>query len=164
MDIESLFDRQFNRIYRTARMYLGNVQDAEDAVQAVLLKCIEKQMEFEDVNHENAWFLTVTRNYCKDVLKTTWKKSVDLGEYPDDFEEEESDYGLMEHIMKLSEKYREVLYLYYYEELSIREISKLLKRGESTIQTQLATARKKLKIDLEKGDGYYGRKADQRSI
>ena len=62
------------------------------------------------------------------------------------------------HMMKLPVKYREVLYLYYYEAYSVGEMSKMLDRKESTIQTQLATARKKLKIELEKEGFIYAGK------
>ena len=65
-------------------------------------------------------------------------------------EELEEDSLLLDKIMELPVKYREVLYLYYYEEYSIREISELLSRKESTIQTQLAAARQKLKNILGK--------------
>lgn len=60
--------------------------------------------------------------------------------------------NLFDVITTLPEKYREVLYLYYYEEYSIREISKLNGRKESTIQSRLAAARQKLKKILEKGE------------
>ena len=62
------------------------------------------------------------------------------------------------HTMNLSVKYREVLYLYYYEGYSVGEMSQMLDRKESTIQTQLATARKKLKIELEKEGFIYAGK------
>lgn len=74
-----------------------------------------------------------------------------MGNIPDkNYEEKDEVSLLLDKIMELPVKYREVLYLYYYEEYSIREISKLLSRKESTIQTQLAEARKKLKNILGK--------------
>ena len=62
----------------------------------------------------------------------------------------ETDSELIKQIMKLSPKYREVLYLFYYEEYKIKEIGQILHRKESTVQTQLSTARKKLKEMIEK--------------
>jgi RNA polymerase sigma-70 factor (ECF subfamily) len=131
-------------------LYLRNAADAEDAVQNVFLKYIEKGISFESENHENAWFITVTRNYCKDVLKAFWKKRVDLGEVPESADAEKKPDELLSWIWELPAKYREVLYLYYYEEYSIREMSALLHRKESTIQTQLAAARKRLRANLER--------------
>jgi len=145
MELKDIFERQHKRVYRIAMLMLNNVSDAEDAVQNVFLKYIEKGSSFEDIEHEKAWFITVTRNYCKDQLKNFWKRNVDMGDIPEQIQGEEQDNELLEHIMKLPDKYKEVIYLLYYEDYSIREMSKILDRKESTIQTQLKTARDKLK-------------------
>ena len=145
MEIQQIFERQHKRVYRIAMMMLQNSADAEDAVQNVFLKFVEKGQKFNDEEHENAWFITVTRNYCKDQLKNFWRRNVDMGDIPEQYSEEESDNGLLECIMKLPDKYKEVIYLFYYEEYSIKEISGILQRKESTIQTQLSAARAKLK-------------------
>ena len=145
MELKDIFERQHKRVYRIAMLMLNNVSDAEDAVQNVFLKYIEKGSSFEDIEHEKAWFITVTRNYCKDQLKNFWKRNVDMGDIPEQIQEEEQDNELLEHIMKLPDKYKEVIYLFYYEDYSIKEMSKILDRKESTIQTQLSTARYKLK-------------------
>jgi RNA polymerase sigma-70 factor (ECF subfamily) len=91
----------------------------------------------------------VTRNHCKDVLKAFWRRKVDFGELPEIVGAEQAHSSLYAQIAQLPAKYREVLYLYYYEEYSIREMSALLHRKESTIQTQLAAARKRLRKKLE---------------
>lgn len=143
-------------------VYLKNTSDAEDVVQHIFLKCMEKEMYFQDENHETAWFLTVTRNYCKDILKSFWRRHVDVGDLPELYTKEDTENELTEYILRLPVKYREVLYLYYYEDYSVRELSGILKRKESTIQTQLATARKKLKLELEREGVPYGQKADER--
>ncbi|MBO5424874.1 MAG: sigma-70 family RNA polymerase sigma factor [Lachnospiraceae bacterium] len=145
MELKDIFERQHKRVYRIAMLMLNNVSDAEDAVQNVFLKYIEKGSSFEDIEHEKAWFITVTRNYCKDQLKNFWKRNVDMGDIPEQIQEEEQDNELLEHIMKLPDKYKEVIYLFYYEDYSIKDMSKILDRKESTIQTQLKTARDKLK-------------------
>ena len=157
MDLKEVYERQNRRVYRLAMLYLKNVQDAEDAVQNIFLKFIEKRVVFENEAHETAWFIAVTKNYCKDVLKAFWRKKVDLGDIPEISSSEKEGKALLMKIWKLPAKYREVLYLYYYEEYSIREISALLQRKESTIQTQLATARKKLKVEMEEEARAYGR-------
>lgn len=158
MKLKEVYERQNRRVYRLAMLYLKNVQDAEDAVQNIFLKYIQKEVEFESEDHENAWFIIVTKNYCKDVLKAFWRRNVDLGDIPEVGSSEEETKLLLMQIWKLPEKYREVLYLYYYEGYSIREMSSLLQRKESTIQTQLATARKKLKVEIEREDFAYGQK------
>jgi RNA polymerase sigma-70 factor (ECF subfamily) len=150
MNLRELFERQNKRVYRVAMLYLKNEADAEDAVQNVFLKYMKKGIVFESEGHENAWFIIVTRNYCKDVLKAFWRKKVDLGEIPEQVETERETGFLLSHIQELPQKYREVLYLYYYEEYSIRDMSVILHRKESTIQTQLAAARKRLQVILER--------------
>jgi len=70
-------------------------------------------------------------------------------------ENEEKDGEVLEYIKKLPDKYREVIYLYYYEEYSVKEIANILERKESTIQTQLSAAREKLKkILMKEGKAY----------
>ena len=160
MEYSKVYERQLDRVYRTALLYLQSVDDAEDAVQGVFLRFLEKTPVFSDEEHEKAWFLTVTRNYCKDVQKSFWRRNVNLGTLPDQTAEEEPDQVILETVMALQTKYREVVYLYYYEGYSIAEISKMLHRKQSTIQTQLATARAKLKIELERGGIVHGRKKD----
>ncbi|MBP3621534.1 MAG: RNA polymerase sigma factor [Lachnospiraceae bacterium] len=154
MELKDIFERQHKRVYRIAMLMLNNVSDAEDAVQNVFLKYIEKGSSFEDIEHEKAWFITVTRNYCKDQLKNFWKRNVDMGDIPEQIQEEEQDNELLEHIMKLPDKYKEVIYLFYYEDYSIKEMSKILDRKESTIQTQLKTARDKLKKVIQEVSYY----------
>lgn len=148
-----IYNRQADRIYRIAMMYLKKPSDAEDAVQSVFLKYMEKNIDFYNENVEKAWFITVTRNYCKDIIKSSWKSKVTLGEIPEipEIPAQNREEGVLKDIiLSLPPKYKEVIYLYYYEEYSVRDISAILSRKESTIQTQLATARKKIKQNLEK--------------
>ncbi len=159
MDIRAIYDRQYKRVYRVAMLYLKNTSDAEDVVQNVFIKYIERPVSFEDMEHEKAWFITVTRNKCKDVLKNFWRKNVDFTPIPEVAEVETDGLDLSPYIMKLSPKYREVLYLYYYEEYPIKEMSQILRRNASTIQTQLAGARNKLKqLLVEEGVAGYEEK------
>lgn len=148
--VKEIYDREYQRVYCIAMIYLRNIHDAQDAVQNVFIKLLEYPKFFEDEEQEKAWFITVTKNYCKDILKSSWKRKIDLGEIPDMANEEKEIYDVMTDMMKLPAKYREVLYLYYYEGYSVKDMSEMLDRKESTLQTQLATARKKLKVELEK--------------
>lgn len=70
-----IYERQLERVYRLSLIYLKNVPDAEDAVQNIFLKMLEKEPVFQDENHETAWFVRVTRNYCRDVLRSFWKRN-----------------------------------------------------------------------------------------
>lgn len=152
---QEMYVRQAGMVYRICFLYLKNKADTEDAVQNIFLKAWEKGKEFMDENHEKAWFITVARNYCKDELKSHWKKKrVDWEDIENQkaqeisgFEGEES--PVLAGIMELEVMYRELLYLYYFEGYAIKEMADILKRKESTIQSQLASARKKLKKILQ---------------
>lgn len=158
MDIHAIYQRQYARVYRIGLLYMKNTSDAEDVVQSVFVKYIEKPEQFRDLEHEKAWFITVTRNRCKDMLKNFWRNRVELGELPERMNQESEEIDLLPYIFQLAPKYREVLYLYYYEGYSTEDMAKLLKRNTSTIRTQMANARNKLKKILEQeGVSEYGR-------
>ena len=152
-DFQALYNRQVNRVYRLALVMLGSQSDAEDMVQMVFLKVWEKKISFRDTDHETAWILTATKNQCKDVLKSYERKHCGtLEEMPEPGIASENH---MENVVwlaleSLEPKYRILLYLYYYEGYSIRELTAILKRKESTLQTQLAAGRRKLKEELKK--------------
>ena len=139
-----------NTVYRTALHALGSPQDADDAVQEVFLRLFRYQQPFESEEHLRRWLLRVTVNYCRDVLKSPWRKRrTSLEELPETpvFDRPEQ-ASLYREVMALPENDRTVLNLFYYEELSVREIGELLGVGDSTVTTRLARARKRLKKRL----------------
>ena len=151
-EFREFYDRQVKRVYRLAMVMMGNISDAEDVTQTVFLKAWEKKPDFRDADHEIAWILTTTRNQCKDIHKSFYRrKRADLENAPKPQVtlETQMDSEIWEALQSLAEKYRMVLYLYYYEGYSVRELSVILRRRESTLQTQLATGRKQMKSLLE---------------
>ena len=151
-EFREFYDRQVKRVYRLAMVLMGNISDAEDVTQTVFLKAWEKKPDFRDADHEIAWILTTTRNQCKDIHKSFYRrKRADLENAPEPQVtlETQMDSEIWEALQSLAEKYRMVLYLYYYEGYSVRELSVILSRRESTLQTQLATGRKQMKSLLE---------------
>ena len=139
-----------NTVYRTALHALGSPQDADDAVQEVFLRLFRYKAPFESEEHLRRWLLRVTVNCCRDVLKSPWRRRrVSWEEVPETpvFDRPEQ-AALYREVMALPEKYRTVLNLFYYEELGVREIGKLLGVGESTVTTRLARARRRLKERL----------------
>lgn len=151
-EFREFYDRQVKRVYRLAMVLMGNISDAEDVTQTVFLKAWEKKPDFRDADHEIAWILTTTRNQCKDIHKSFYRrKRDDLENAPEPQVtlETQMDSEIWEALQSLAEKYRMVLYLYYYEGYSVRELSVILRRRESTLQTQLATGRKQIKSLLE---------------
>ena len=143
-------ERYNDMVFRTALHVLGTPQDADDAVQEVFLRLLRYGGNFDGEEHLRRWLLRVTVNHCRDVLKSPWRRRrVPWEELPETpvFDRPEQ-AALYREVMALPEKYRTVLNLFYYEELSVREIGKLLDLGDSTVTTRLARARRRLKERL----------------
>lgn len=145
--IETIVETHSNSMLKAAYALLKNRDDAEDVVQEAFIKMIEKQPHFTDDEHTKAWLLRVTINLSKNSLKASWRKNKSVTEAYS-YAEKESDEVLF-CVMKLEEKYRTVIHLYYYEGYSIKEIASILKLPSATVGTRLKRGRTKLKIMLE---------------
>ncbi len=150
-EIIEIYNRNVNTIYKICLMYLKNIPDAEDAVQNIFLNLLHGNYRFENLNHEKSWLILTAQNHCKNILKHWWrKKRIDIDNIPEPSYGEDSPYSnVWNQILLLPNKYKIVIYLYYYEGYSTEEISKILNIKSSTIRTQLSVARKKLKIILK---------------
>lgn len=143
-----IVEKYSDMIFRIAYQYLFNNYDAEDIVQEVLVKLLTKKVIFKDEEHVKSWLIRVTINQCLDYKKTLAKRSVvpiENMEIP--FEQKEE--GILEELQLLKEDERNILYLYYYEGYKIKEIAKILKQKQNTINSKLTRARKKLKEIME---------------
>lgn len=147
--IRNIIDQYGDMVYRICLVYLKNKTNAEDAFQDVFIKIIEKAPNFVSEEHQKAWIITVTSNHCKNLLKKD-KRNITLL-----FDENilsnnttNDEQELLPIILNLPLDYRNVLYLYYYEGYSTKEISKLLNKKDATIRTWLKRARESLKIEL----------------
>ncbi|MGN1350691.1 MAG: sigma-70 family RNA polymerase sigma factor [Anaerovoracaceae bacterium] len=150
--IEAQVDAYGDMILRLSYTYLNNSADAEDAVQEVFLKIVEKMPVFQDETHEKAWIVRTTINICKNKRKLFWRKNVgSLDEAPETAvtDQYSADSEVLQAVLHLPEKYRTVIYLYYYEEYSTREIADLTGKKESTVRSLMKRAREKLKAVLK---------------
>lgn len=150
-ELAEMYQRNVNRVYKLCYIYLKNIADTEDAVQSIFLKLLQSNIYFNDYEHEKAWFIITTKNYCKDILKSWWKRQrVHFESLPDIASKVEDKQGIeiISKLLALPEKYRVILHLYYLEDYSVKEIATLLERNESTIRSQLKRGREKLKIDM----------------
>lgn len=151
--INYIYDTYSNTILKISYTYLKSTQLSEDILQEVILKIIKKKIKIEDKTKEKYWIIRVTINMCKDYLKSSWyRKNVELDENLSYLPKEQNE--LLTEVLKLPEKYKTVIYLYYYEEYSIKEISKILKSNESTIGTRLSRGKSILEDKL-KGEWDY---------
>lgn len=155
-DIRMAMDCHADMVKRISFMHLKNDADVEDVFQKVYLKYALYQGTFKTAEHEKAWFIRVTINCCKDLLKSWFRQRVrsieEINEISVELKEEQNE--VLEAIRNLPEKYRNVIYLFYYEGYSAVEIAKFMNKKENTIYTWLSRAKEELRQQL--GGGYSG--------
>ncbi|KAI4443339.1 MAG: sigma-70 family RNA polymerase sigma factor [Ruminococcus sp.] len=137
-------------VRRICMLHLKSDSDTEDIFQTVFLKYVLYSGAFENEEHEKAWLIRVTLNACKDFMKSFFRsRTVPLDEIEEltaDVPEDHSD--VLEAVLSLPVKYKTVVYLYFYEQYSAVEISKLLEKNVNTVYTLLARAKTMLKERL----------------
>lgn len=118
-------EKYSDTLIRISFSYMKNMSDAEDLVQDVFLKLMQKKPSFENDEHEKAWLIRVTINLCKNRLKTTWfRKTVPLNEHIFNFTPKENE--VMSAVLELPAKFRSITLLFYFEEYSIADIAAIL--------------------------------------
>ncbi len=160
-DSEKLLKEYSNMIYRIESGYFNSKDDIEDIAQEVYVKYmnyVEENGEFDDLGYERNWIIRVTINLCNNEVKSARKKyNVPLKDEPLYCYDIDTKADLERAINKLKEKYRIVFELFYFEDLKISEISKLLKITESSVKTRLKRAKAKLEKILKSGGEYSAR-------
>ncbi|HJB49528.1 MAG: sigma-70 family RNA polymerase sigma factor [Clostridium sp.] len=127
-------------LLRVAYSQLNNRAEAEDTVQEVLLKYMEKAPIFQSEEHEKAWLLRVTVNHCKNHLASAWfRKRADLDEGIPALDNAELE--VVSAVAALPAKYRAVVHLYYFEGYSTKEIAEILHSRPNTVSSRLSRAR-----------------------
>ena len=141
-------------VYRLAFSHTGSRQDADDIYQEVFLRLVRRPNVFEDEEHLRAWLIRVTVNCCNSLWRSPWKRrTVPLSQVEETAAADEPELtGLTETLQRLSPKDRTVIHLFYYEDLPVAQISRLLGERESTIRSRLTRARQRLKLLLEGGE------------
>ena len=152
--ISDLLDKYSDMVLRIAYTNLKNRADAEDIVQDVFLRIIDKKPSFNDESHEKSWLIRATINMCKNKVNMFWNKNKcsidDVQEFAVS-DKYNTDTSVFQAVMALGEKYRVVVYMYYYEGYSTPEIADVIGKNETTIRSLLHRARNKLK-DMLKED------------
>ena len=156
-DVSAAIERHADTVRRLCLIRLKNEADTEDIFQNVFLKYALSCVDFESAEHEKAWFIRVTINACKDLLKSFFRScTVPLEELLEQPAQVPRDYtDVLEAVLTLPQKYRDVVYLYYYEGYGAEEIGQLLRKSVNTVYTWLTRARKLLREKLG-GDWYEG--------
>ncbi len=156
MTIEQIIDAYGDGVLRLCLLYLGDRQLAEDAFQITMTKAWKQLHTFRGESGVKTWISRIAANTCRDTLRSGWFRLLRRSEpeerlfaaaAPDDSQARE----LRSLVLALPGKYREVIVLYYYEDMKVREIAQLLGMPAASVGTRLQRARAMLKIELEGG-------------
>ena len=149
-------------VYRLALTKTKSTHDADDIFQEVFLKLVMRERPFETEEHRKAWLIRVTVNCCNSHFIAPWRKNVSsmedvlLEQIPDEDESPELWGGgedVYAKVLQLPEQMREVILLFYYEDMSVREIAEAIGTSEVNVKKRLSRARQRLKLDLEEASG-----------
>ncbi len=166
---EQVMEFYMPMVYRIAFSRLGNRDDAEDITQEVFLRYFKADLTYESEEHRKAWLIRCTVNCTKTLLTSAWfrHRASDAGlenmceeETESGFADLTADYtdrierksAVMDAVMQLPQKYRTVIHLFYFEDMSVAEIAGALGDKESTIKSRLSRARDMLRPMLKEVD------------
>ena len=146
-----MYQEHCQTVYRVAFTYMKNSYDAEDAVQETFARLIRSRERFRSREKEKAWLIVTVSNVCKDMLRRHYRSDRALEDYqylaapPHEIDE------TMEAILRLPEKYKTAVYLFYYEGYTAREIARMLGEKPNTVSSRIGRARLLLKTMLGGG-------------
>lgn len=154
-EVGRAIDLYADTVRKICMVHLKNDSDTEDIFQNVFLKYALSSVAFESKEHEKAWIIRVTINACKDLIKSFFRsRTVPLEELVNEAVMPESEHReVLEAVLALPDKYKNIVYLHYYEGYSAVEIGRMVGKNVNTVYTLLNRSRKMLKEKLE-ADGY----------
>ncbi|MBR3235664.1 MAG: RNA polymerase sigma factor [Atopobiaceae bacterium] len=149
-DIEQIFRRHVKTVYRVCYSFMGSAADAEDATQATFMKLIDHPRTFESEQHEKAWLIVCASNLCRDLLKSASRTRVTAmpEQEPADTRQTGPIDETLDAVLRLPDKYKDVVYLHYYEGYKTEEIAQITGEKPSTVRNRLRDARALLKKAL----------------
>lgn len=149
-EVNRAIDLYSDTIRRICMLHLKNTADTEDIFQTVFLKYALSDICFENHEHEKAWLIRVTMNACKDLLKSFWKHTIALDEIIEQPSNISPDHKeVLEAVLSLPARYRDVVYLHFYEGYTAPEISQILHKNVNTVYTLLNRSKQMLQKKLE---------------
>lgn len=157
--MQDLIDEHYEMLRKLAFTYVKDTAIAQDIVQDVCVKIIEKGDQFRGESTYKTYLMKMTINRCHDYLRSwSYRNQLLTNHFTYLFTKTSPEMKIIEknektrlaiHIFKLKPKYREVIVLYYYEDFSVKEIAELLSCSENTVKTRLSRARHQLKERIE---------------
>ena len=155
VDFEKSIERYSDMVYRIAVTITKNEEDAKDVFQETFLRLVRNHEKIVSEEHLKAWLIRVVSNCAKTTVSSSWNRNTQgLEKEKEVCEEayEPEENHLLTELQKMPRKYSVVLYLYYYEGYSIKEIGKLLEKNENTVKTLMSRGRELLREKLEGGE------------
>lgn len=149
LNVENFVKKYADLVYRVAFTILKNKENTEDVFQDVFMKLCTGNISFFSEEHEKAWIIKVTKNQCLDFLKRSGNKPKEELDENIVGETQNDNSYILDEVMKLPEKFRIVIYLFYFEGYKINEITSILDENESTLKSRLVKARELLKERLK---------------
>lgn len=156
---EQLVECYQQPLLRMCCLYLRDAALAEDAVQETFVKAYRSMSSFRGECSEKTWLMRIAMNTCCDLRRSNWFRMIDrrctldmLPEASEPFQPEEE--ALVEEVMQLPHKLRQVILLYYYQDMSVNEIADSLKISQSSVSGRLKRARSKLRTLLERRENH----------
>ena len=144
-----LAEKYADTVFRVAFSYLKSREDADDVTQEVFIKLYSVDTEFESEEHIRNWLIRVTINQCRKQFRSPWRRLENIDDYAATLSfEDDNDRDLFRAVMELEQKYRSVIFLYYYIGYSTAEIADILRIPVNTVSTRLSRARARLRTML----------------
>lgn len=158
IDYEYVMEKYADMVYRIAITITGSPEDARDAFQETFLRLVKNKDKIHDEEHLKAWLIRVVSNCSKSIITNPWNKHTQgLDETNVQAVTVENSDFLLQEIKNLPSNYAIPLYLFYYEDCSLKEIESILGKNVNTVKTLLRRGRNALKKRLEKGEFDYVR-------
>jgi len=163
-DVMAALASYADTVRRVCYLYLKHREDVEDVFQDVFIKYMQRTEPFAKAEHEKAWIIRVTINCCKDLVGSFWRNRVlPLNEDQLSVTPVES-RGLMEAVLRLPEKERTAIYLFYYEGYAATEIAAMTKQKVNTVYSHLHRAKSRLRGYLEGIEGLDDEQSNQAGV
>ena len=144
-EMESLYIRHSGDLRRLCFSFLKNSADAEDAMHETFVRLYKLDISFASPEHERGWMISTASNICKNILRRKDRIYERVEDHEEAFAVRTEYDEVADAILALPDKYKDVMYLYYYEGFKTEEIAKLLGIPHSTVRSRLSRGRKQMK-------------------
>ena len=149
---QEMVEKYFDMVFRLALSQTKSRDFSDEVVQDVFLRFLKQDKPFESEEHIKAWLIRVTINCSKSMFTNTWfKRTEGLDENMEIAFEDKEESDVFYATQELPPKYRAVIHLFYYEDMSVEKIAETLDLKESTVKSQLHRAREMLREKLKRG-------------